>query len=163
MKKWYGLTRRLVERLTRWTETLFNSEITGQTRADTGYGLGQRFAYVLIMFNLFFDFTKAFIEIFENIMREFTCGLVLLSLVNNDLDVFEIKFHLFETQDHAQPRKLLVGNNTENHRCFDIRDISDPSLRNSALCEWSYRLLLPISQYASNHHRILTQQITSFL
>lgn len=95
MKKWYGLTRRLVERLTRWTETLFNSEITGQTRADTGYGLGQRFAYMLVVLNLFFNFTKAFIEIFENIMREFACGFVLLSFVNNDLDMFEIKFHLF--------------------------------------------------------------------
>ena len=109
MKKRYGLTRRLVERLTRWTKTLFNSEITGQTRADTIYGLGQRFAYMLVVFNLFFNFFKAFIEIFENIMREFACGLVLLPFVNNDLDMFEIKFHLFQTQDHPQPRKLLVG------------------------------------------------------
>lgn len=109
MKKWYGLTRRLVERLTRWTETLFNSEITGQTRADTGYGLGQRFAYMLVVFNLFFDFFKPVIEIFENIMREFTCSFILLAFVNNDLDMFEIKFHLFQTQNHAQPRKLLVG------------------------------------------------------
>ena len=98
MKKWYGLTRRLVERLTRWTETLFNSEITGQTRADTGYGLGQRFAYMLVVFNLFFDFFKPVIEIFENIMREFTCSFILLAFVNNDLDMFEIKFHLFQTQ-----------------------------------------------------------------
>ncbi len=109
MKKWYGLTRRLVERLTRWTETLFNSEITGQTRANTIYGLGQRFAYVLVVLNLFLNFTKASIEIFENIMREFACGFVLLSLVNNDLDMFEIKLHLFKTQDHPQPRELLVG------------------------------------------------------
>ena len=109
MKKRYGLTRRLVERLTRWTETLFNSEITGQTRADTGYGLGQRFAYMLVVFNLFFDFFKTTIEIFENIMRQCACGLVLLSFAHNDLDMFEIKFHLFQTQNHPQPRKLLVG------------------------------------------------------
>ena len=109
MKKRYGLTRRLVERLTRWTKTLFNSEITGQTRADTIYGLGQRFAYMLVVLNLFFNFFKTAIEIFENIMREFASGLVLLPFVNNDLDMFEIKFHLFKTQNHPQPRKLLVG------------------------------------------------------
>lgn len=109
MKKRYGLTWRLFHHLTGCTEALLNAHMTGQALANAGNRMGQLGSHLLVVFNLPFHMFKAFIEIFQNGVRQLAAGFVLLPLAQNAFDLIQIECHLFQTENHAQPQQLIAG------------------------------------------------------